>query len=167
MNQNIKSIIATLILITIFTISINYNYQKQYTPFCQNNISCILSLIEETQNYSLCNYTKNEDTQTCYNTIAINNNKQEYCKYTQNISNCYYNLALKYQNIENCKKTQNQESCIFQIAIAKNDSNICQNSQDIEYCYYSYAYNKKDIELCNLSGKYIQSCRKKVIIKNN
>lgn len=164
MNTNkILDYMSIFILLIIFIFSINSGFNSNYSNFCKSNTSCIVDLVNQTNNISLC--SKANNTNNCYLFSAINLNKANIClNINENFikNNCYKNLALKNQNISICKYTENSDKCIFQIAIEKKDFNICKFTEDKIRCVYSYAIIEKNSTICNLSGKFRKTCLDKL-----
>ena len=162
MNQIFASIIAVILLFLIFIVSFDSAYKQDINTICQNDTICIIDIVKETQNFSLCNFSKN--TSQCYKISSINLKNKELCEYAQNTTDCYYSYALKMRDVSVCENVSNlNDRCIFEIAVLENQSQICQKSQDVDYCYYSYAVEKSDLLLCNQSERYKNTCVSKIL----
>lgn len=163
MKQIIKSIIAVLILLAIFSFSIYQNSNTEITNFCKENTTCIINLAKETGDFNLCENSLNlEEKQICYEKLSFLTKNPTLCENTKNQSYCYTYLAVNLDNIILCQKTENTDKCIFETSVKNNNYNYCYQTNNSNLCIYSYAVQKKDITLCNLSGKYNQSCIDKI-----
>lgn len=155
MNQLSKSAIAVVLLCVIFLYGINSAVKKDITLSCQDD-ECLISLVIEMQNYSLCDKAQERD--FCYETTSILSSLPDLCEFVSNVTKCYKQNAIYQENTSLCSKTENYDNCIFQIAISSLNLSMCNNSIDPQYCYFSYADFTKNRSLCNLSGKYNRSC---------
>ena len=163
MKQLTKSIIAVIILLTLFSFSIYKNSNNEITTFCKGNTTCIINLAKETGDFNLCENSLNiEEKQICYEKLSFLTKNPVLCENTQNQSYCYTYLAVNLDNIILCQKTENNDKCIFETAIKNNNYNYCYQTNNPNLCIYSYAVQKKDLALCNNSGKYNSTCASKI-----
>lgn len=88
------SLILILFIFVFFIISyINQsNLEIQEFEICINNTSCLHTLIDETQDFTLCNKAKNIS--SCYLTLAFDYNDSNFCDFTSNELSCIISLSL-------------------------------------------------------------------------
>lgn len=117
----IISLIIVLIIFVLFIVSYLHQSQVDVEEFeiCINNSNCLYNLIDETDNYLLCNKAKN-------------------------ISSCYFSIAFRYNNSEFCEFSQNELSCIISLSLNKS-YNYCnlfyQGNEDlIRECNFNIDY---------------------------
>lgn len=154
------TIFSVIILILLFSISIYNANQKDLVEICNNDLSCVESLIHETNNFNFCSQIT--DNKTCYFDIAQHYNNSLLCDFSYNQSECNFNLAFKTKDFSLCKKTKISDKCIFQLGFYLNDINSCQLAQNKSFCYYSFALLKKNSSICYFSGSLENLCNRKL-----
>lgn len=165
MKQIYKSIFACFLLLFIFLIIIDINYNKDVTNFCKNNFSCTINLINQTKNISICENFNNSN--LCYQKVSIKENNFSICyKIVNNskILDCLLKFANYKNNLSICNLAQNLSTkCYFNLAIKNNNLSICNLSNNSSFCIYSYAIYKNNSKICNLTKRYKKICKHKLL----
>lgn len=93
-NDFIISGAIALVIFVLFLISYLHQSEVDVENFeiCINNSKCLQLLIDETQNYLLCNKASNIS--SCYLTLAFNTNDSNFCQYVSNELSCVISLTL-------------------------------------------------------------------------
>lgn len=121
------SLILILFIFVFFVISyINQSgLNVQEFEICINNTSCLYTLIDETQDFTLCNKAKN-------------------------ISSCYFKVAFDYNDSNFCTFTSNQLSCVISLSVNQT-YNFCnsfydKNSKLNKECNFNIDYYSNEIQ---------------------
>lgn len=138
MNSTTKSIIAVLILLGIFGLSFLYTSSVQAVDYCEGDTLCILGLVEETQDGTLCENSLEK--QVCFHESAFLLYDPDYCRFADK-----------------------KEQCYFDLAVTLGQPEVCTSSVNSSYCFYSFALLINDSSLCPLSREYEDACAKRLI----
>jgi len=159
-----KRYLLSIILIIILS-SCSKNYSEQSTAFedyfeqCtvldgDEKEVCMFKVINETQDYLLCNYFENVDTRDgCYWHGAILKGNEKLCDDIADVdikTNCLISVLKDIAICEGLNESR-KESCLLTIAIDLGDISICERlgGYNRESCFITIAHDMKDFTVCN------------------
>lgn len=156
MRKHLEISLCCFILTCIIAGSFYYTSQQNPISYCNNETSCVIELVKETNQAELCKTSTNKS--FCYQTSSIFLENSSLCKLSNQNTTCYYEFIYTYNSPDLCQDTQNPDSCLYSYILHFENANLCENHSQKEKCYYSYALAKNTNTTCNLTGNLSQVC---------
>lgn len=159
MNKYNIPILISIIIILFLSFFLIVPNSENLQSFCKQNSSCTLNIIKLTRNFSYCNFLNKSD--NCFLQASLILNNSNICSNIQNLkkeNSCYFSLAVDNENTKYCKTTSNSTLCYYSMAKILENSSYCKFSSNSSYCYFSFAVNNKNLTICNKTGNYKNDC---------